>query len=250
MRLLRIISWTLAVSCFTACGVPKSPSTKIPDFKLDPKISDLFDSLKNTCDKKDSELPLHQLDPKETLVVKGKVESMDIVNVDCDGKRTSDGHGPVRYFMQFLTVEAPVGLKEKVNFVQIENLRTCSEQRIDAKEDKFLEEQVIPVPDQEAIHIPGPTFTALGVSGKLKVYLSDSPVKFSPFYLNVHDKNNVINITYYGKCLKYKEVVNEKLGDADNCVEAEVLAQTQFLVSVQVDRPEVSGVHINNTCRK
>jgi hypothetical protein len=255
----KIVFLVLATSAFAGCIVAKAPvvaakeykapDLKVPKFKLDPKTQAIWDML-STCDKKDSELSLDQFDPNETVVVTDKIASMDNVNVDCDGKTTSAGHGPIRNLNQFIEVAAPADLKEAVNFVHISNARTCSDQLVDAKEDDQLDGTTIEVAGQDPIKLPAPVETVVGVSGKLKILLNDSKMKISPLYLNVHDKNNVLKISYYGKCLKYKAVQNKNLGEAYNCEQAELLGQIQMVVSVQVERNEVAGTYEHNVCTK
>lgn len=250
----KLFALLLSTSVIVGCDVVKVPDLKTPEFKapevkLDAQTEKLLSEL-YVCDKKDSELGLDKMDLKEALIVKDTIESKKAVYVDCAGKRTSAGIASVRKLNQLITVEAPVELKEKVNFVKIDNARTCATQKIDAKDDAFLSEQTIEVAGQEPVKRPGPTFSTVGFSGKMKIRLSDTDAKISSIYLNVHDKNNLLKISYYGKCLKYKADANEKLGDAYNCLEADLLGEAQLLVSVQVERPEVAGTIEKSTCTK
>ncbi|MGZ3775992.1 MAG: hypothetical protein ACXVCN_19930 [Bdellovibrio sp.] len=231
-----------------SCNLPKPDEFK-PDFKFDPEIEKMLAEM-STCDKKDSELNLNGFDASNTFIVKDKIENKDIVEVDCNGHQTPKGHGPVRDLNQFLTVEAPADQKEKINFVLIENSRTCSSQKIDAVDDKNLEKQTIAIDDKNPLIIDGPTSTTLGESGKLKILLSSVKVKIAPLFLNVHEGNNVVKITYYGKCLKYKDNINKDMPDSYNCSDAEVLAEKQILVSVQIEHPEGQGTQLNNKCTK
>ncbi|MDG0816482.1 hypothetical protein [Bdellovibrio svalbardensis] len=245
----KLFALFLSTSIIAGCNVAKVPDVKVPDVKLDADTEKLLSSM-YTCDKKDSELDLSRFDQRDALIVRDKIESKQLVFVDCKGNKTAFGMAPTRKLNQFITVEAPSELKEKVNFVQIENSRTCSVQKVDAKDDSLLEEQIIEVSGQDPIKLPGPTSTALGISGKMKILLSDDTMKFASLYLNVHDNNNTLKISYYGKCLKYRDVKNEKLGESYNCLEADLLGETQMLVSVKIERPEVAGTVERNTCTK
>lgn len=235
------------LSLMIGCYPPRSPDVVRADYKLDPTTEELLNSIK-TCNKSDSELSLTQLDPKSAIVVNDIIENKDIVNIDCDKKETPVGRGPTERLSQIITVEAAPDLKEKVNYVIIENPRTCSIQNVGAIDDMNLEEKEIPLEGGNPLTLPRPTETTLGFSGKLKVLLSDSEIRLSSLYLNVRDNNNILSIKYYGKCLKYKEKIDEKLGDSYNCVEAELLAQKEFLLLVKVDRPYKEEPHFINTC--
>lgn len=250
-----ILTSTLLLSVLSGCSVSKTEYLKKFDTntnmdpKFDPKLDEILSFLQ-VCNKSDAELGLPPLTSAEIITVKDKIENQDIVTVDCEGKQTGKSHGPIREFSQFLDLAAPEEVKTPVNYVVIENSRTCSVQYIDAGDEGLLTEQTIKGPNQEPIKIPGPTVTTLGFSGKLKILLSDSTLKIEPLFLNVHDNNNVITIKYYGKCLKYKEKLKDNLGDSINCAEGELLGKKEFLLSVLIDRPEVEGTYFSKTCTK
>ncbi|MFZ3229440.1 MAG: hypothetical protein WA160_04495 [Pseudobdellovibrio sp.] len=245
-----IVCLSLAI-ILSACYAPKTPDVKDinPYSNIDPKTV-LIQSTLYTCNKSDAELSLSELDPNETVIVKDSIENKEIIEVDCENKQTAKGRGPVRELNQFITIEAPIDLSEKVNYAQIENSRTCAIQNIDAEEDTFLKEPKIEADDQPPIILHQLVSTTLEFSGKLKILLSDSTFKLSSLYLNVHDNNNVIIIKYFGKCLKYKDKVYDNLGDSYNCAEAELLGKKQFLLSALIERPEAEGSKINNICVK
>lgn len=83
--------------------------------------------------------------------------------------------------------------------------------------------------------------------------LSDIDFKIPDFFLNVKDNSNVIVLYYYGKCLKYKKEKTDtpskvNTGDAKKCLEAVELGSKQFLLSIQIERPEVSGKYQQDIC--
>lgn len=230
-----------------------TPQTPTVDFS---EIDALMASLK-ACDKKDSEQPLDQFDSKAASVVSDKIDSMDIQEIDCDKKVKSTHHGPVRNLSQKITIEAPADLKGPVNYVVVENLRTCSTQNLNAVEDAKLspnEDQTQNKSEDSATsHI---ATSMVGQSGVVQLMISDMEFKISEIFLNVKDNSNVIVVHYYGKCLKYKKEKADgddssssaRAGDAEKCLEAEELGTKQVLLSVQVERPEVAGTFQQDVC--
>lgn len=232
------------LSLTTGCSLPEPKKIEVPDIVLSPEVNDFV-----TCDKKDSELPLHALESKDTFVIHDTIESQDTVQVDCDGKRNRVGIHPVRLLQKDLTLEAPEGLNEKVHFVHVENLRTCSLHKLTAQDEQLLDDLVIPVPDQDPIIIPRQAESAAAHSGKLILRLSDNIFKWG-YDINVHDQNNVLKIRYFGECLKYQEASQDKNTSVAKCLEAELLLEKQILVSVQTKRPVIEGTKIENICTK
>lgn len=244
----------------TACGV-KSPEKvkiseyKVPDIKINSNVLNILSDL-TVCNKSDSELSLEQFDSHNTITIQDEIETQEIVDVDCENIQTPKGKGPIKSLSQEIELDAPVELRENVNFAVIENVRTCSTQRVGAGDDKLLDSQDIEVqvPGQEAFKLPVPKRTLLGFSGKLKILLSDSSVKLETLYLNVLDNNNVIVVKYYGKCLKYKEGVSGETIDTSNdsryCQEAELLAEKKFLLSALIKRPVSDKVYSRDICQK
>ncbi len=247
-QLIKISLGLIIVTHLIGCGVPKSPDMNIPDVKIDPKTEELIAML-STCNKTDSELPLSQFDVHSAMIIQDKIESMDIESTDCDGKVTKS-HGPVKEFGQSILVEPDSELTDSVNFIQVDNLRTCSIQKIDAVDENTLEPKDIELLDGTKLKVPGVFGSGVGFNGQSKILLSDSSLKISALYLNAKDGNNVITITYFGKCLKYKDKKDTSMKDSFNCEKAEELGKKQILMKLQIDRPEVAGILKKNTCTK
>jgi hypothetical protein len=64
--------------------------------------------------------------------------------------------------------------------------------------------------------------------------------------------NNIVEIKYLGKCLKYRDAKdrNDKLGDSYNCLEGEELAKKSILIEVKIARPEALGTYQEKKCDK
>ncbi|MES2801211.1 MAG: hypothetical protein V4654_01860 [Bdellovibrionota bacterium] len=238
----------------TACKASKSPdmpdmSFKIPDVKIDPKYENVIKAF-STCKKQDSEVSKDLQIVDETIKTEGVVENKQIIHVDCDKTRTDKGLGPSTQFMKLVDVDAPSSLSNEVNYVVIENANSCSLQTIDAKADNLLYSEVINIPDKDPIILPEPKSTVVGYSGKLRVQLSDSTFKLPTMYLNVNDENNFVKIKYYGKCLTYRDIKKENLGDSYNCLKAELLAEKTVNFQMLIDRPDAEGEVLKDVCLK
>ncbi len=247
----KIGSILIAGVIWVGCGSPEKVKVDTPAIKLpnaDEIVNDVLSGLK-TCNRPDSELNLEQFGSQDRMVIRDRIETREIIEIGCDQKRKSRGKQPVRGFDQILNVEAPSDLAAEVSFVRVENLRTCADVAVDATEDSNFEDQIIEIPGQEPMRIPSLDMTMLGRSGKLKVQISDSDLKLG-HSLNLRDHSNVIRIKYFGKCTRYKDKVDPKAGESSNCAEAELLAERQFALQLQIERPEITEPLEKNVCVK
>jgi len=116
-------------------------------------------------------------------------------------------------------------------------------------DDNRLSEQIVKNEAGE-VKIPAPTTSTAGVSGKLVIALSDVSLKLPTLFLNVRDNNNVLKISYYGECAKYKEVFEPHLDPARNCLDPKLLSEKYLQVKLEVERPDVPGIHEKVLCIK
>jgi hypothetical protein len=222
----------------TSCDpVPKAdnPDTDV-HFKMPADLQKTFDML-FTCNKKESEITISDAASQNKMAVEDAIESKDYEITHCDGT-VSKGHGPVRNLEKYLDIAAPEEFKSDVSFIKIENPRTCSENMFDT-DDSISS-------DSENLN-----FASTGDKlGKVKLHISDSTSKMLSFQINVADGKNVLNITYYGKCLKYRDAADHPdfKNEYYRCLEAETLGTKEILLDVQVKRTEVSGIEKTNTC--
>lgn len=235
----------------TACNIKKMPDTslKVPDIVMDPELQEMMNNM-FSCKKQDSEVSKDLQIVDETIKIEGIVETKKIIHVACDKTRTDKGLGPSTQFTKLVDLDVPSALADKVNYVVIENANSCSQQNIDAKADNLLHNEVINVPGKDPILLPEPKNTVVGYSGKLRIQLSDSTVKVSSMYLNVNDGNNFVKIKYYGKCLTYREIKKEHLGDSYNCLNAELLAEKSINLQMIINRPVTEGEVVRDVCFK
>lgn len=243
----KALSLLIAFGMLGACSV-KTETTKIESPKID--IPN-FDKILSTfvCNKSDSEQPsLSADDLSQKIVVEDQIETKDLEIVDCEGKVTKS-HGPERNLSKVVEIAAPE-LSEDVTFVKIENSRTCVETITNSKEDSKLTQQEIDLPNGEKIQIP--MFSSeVDRSGKILLNMTDSLERDILQRLNVLDGANVIKITYFGKCLKFK--AGKSVTDGSNsstCESAKVLMTEQRLIEVKINRPEVTGIKKINACSK
>jgi len=232
----------------SSCNVPKTPDFKTPDYKIPevkvPGLSGYDDILKTlfTCNKSDQELNLDSPRNEADIIVQDTIENKEIIEVNCDQVKTSTGIGPVRYFDQVIDLQPPADLSEVINYVVIENPRTCSEQRLNTvklnsdKNDPIIMSQL--------------NQSFLSETGVVKIAVSDFNIKLSQMFLNVKDGKNVISVKYYGKCNQYSDIKNVKSGDAYNCLYANLLATKSFLLTVEINRPTVDGSQEKSICYK
>lgn len=224
----------------------KMPEIKIPDIDMN-KMNAMF----KTCDRKDSEMVFSEEALKNRLIVKDKIESSGIEYVDCDGKVVETGSGPIRSLKKTVIVPPPSNIFEPIVYVRVANARTCAVKNVSTKENALESGSVeeITLPDGEKIKIPNSSVS--NPSGHMRLSLTDATVKLVP-ELNVQDGNNVLQIQYFGACLKYKAEKDQTkgAGDITNCLESKLLATRDFILEAHILRPEANGTRRVSRCPK
>ena len=199
----------------------KMPETKLPDIR----ISDI---LLNTCNKKDEEMKFSSEALQNTLIVEDNIEVKDIEQVDCNDKVTKKDHGPVRTLYKMMVITPPHDLKGPVKYAKISNERTCKQQVVGSSPGIF-------------------SISVLTPEAQLDLVLTGS-TSMLELALNAQEGNNPIKIQYLGKCLKYREKIEPKLGDEYNCEKAELLATQEILLKIRINYSEASGVERIKNC--
>lgn len=228
----------------SACSIkvpyksPKVDMPKMPDFK----------NLLDTCDKKDSEQPAVSTEvTANKIVVQDEIANQDFEMLNCKGGVTSKGTAPVRTLSKFITLSAPANLNEPVAYVSVENFRTCTKNTFDAQ-DSGIDEKKLTLPDGKVFTIPS-TLSQSDRKGEVSLQISDSTISI-PMWLNVHDGLNVMKVRYFGACQKFK--ANKAAGAKDdsylNCEVPKEIGQKDFVVEVQVQRPQISGTKQIKDC--
>jgi hypothetical protein len=199
-----------------------------------------------TCNKKDSELAISDEAKANAMTIEDQIESQDIETTDCEGN-IKNSHGPVRDLDQVIAVTAPHAFADKVSFIRVENPRTCAIQSFDTSDKLGPTENKV---DGEAPVVIGSSFSEADRLGNSRIIVNDSDYKLI-LYLNVKDGANVLKISYFGKCLKYRENPDTRSkAEYYLCEQAELLGTKDVLLTVHVDRPEIPGTKRVSTCRK
>lgn len=240
----------VATGLLASCLQDPTPSTpKMPEIKFDPKIEQMLETIRNEyaiCDKKDSEQPQVS---NEVLVNKialeDQIDSQKTEYVECNGKVTSLGVKPVRKHSSLVKIEAPAEgtLAAEVNFISVENHRTCTTKRVKAySDDKFGNKSKL------AIDWGGVAFSEASFRGDLILSVEEAAFKMG-LSLPILEGNNVLTVRYFGKCLVYNDKVDDKLTDTANCKTAEELGSKEVYLELHVNRPLIDGVRsIQQTC--
>ncbi|WP_413290946.1 hypothetical protein [Bdellovibrio sp. HCB337] len=150
----------------------------------------------------------------------------------CNGEVTQ-GQEPIFKFTKYIDVEPPKDLRRvrrAVNFVKVKNYRGCNILMVKTGQPNLsLLENMTMV-------------SSVSKRGRLTFRIhTDEQVRMHSGELGVLEGKNVVEVRYYGKCLKYKEKVNEKLDDSYNCLEAEILGSKWLTLDVRLAHPLVEG---------
>jgi hypothetical protein len=184
--------------------------------------------------------------PKELLEnainIEDEIANKDIEHLDCQGHLFWKGHGPEKQFRRQIEISSPLNEENlKVNFIQMENIRTCTIQRITPADDTIFEGKEIKNADGSNTQIRI-NKTVANSKGAIKLMVTDSILNSDANFMNIHEGSNLIRIQYFGKCTKYREKIEEKYDDAYNCETAEVIKTKDVYIKVKINRPDVNGV--------
>jgi hypothetical protein len=234
----------------TNCKPPtsdfQSPDVKMPDVKMpDPKTDSILKDIL-VCDTKDNEMVISDEAQKNAMSIEDRIELQNMERTDCDGK-VETTFGQVRQLDQRISVDPPQEFQEDVTFVAVENVRTCSTQKFDAIEKLSATEYQnekgetvqLPVNDSESDR-----------KGHIRIQVSDEMFNLQDL-VNVANGKNLLKISYFGKCQKYRENPDPSI-KAENyrCEQAELLGSKEVLLNAKIDYVKVEGTKKINSCIK
>lgn len=225
-----------AGTLFSACH--PIPEFKTPDIPS-PQIS-LDQNTFMACNRKETEQPAVSSEVlQRKIVVEDEIATKDLEYIGCEGEVTSTGHGPERNLSKLITVKEPTDFSEPVQYVSVENFRTCAVFTFDAKDKDHRRSKDFP------------WLSYASRSGLAQIQLSDSEAKVN-FYLNVRDGLNVLKIRYFGRCEKVRSPLapDTEKDSFINCEKGKEIGSQDVVLSVNVHRPEVSGKKQLKFCEK
>ncbi len=237
---LLVITFFIA-SCHSPTTDFQPPDVKLPDLKSDTVLKDIL-----ACDKKESEMTISDEARKNAVSIEDRIEMQNMEKTDCDGK-VETTFGQVRSLDQIVSVDPPQEFQEDVTFVKVENIRTCSIQQFDG--DEKLSATEYQNEKGETVQLP------VGLSesdrkGHIRINISDWFYN-TGFQVNVRNGANLLEISYFGKCLKYRENPDLSIkAEHYRCEKAELLGSKEVLLNAKIDYVKVDGTKKINTCQK
>lgn len=243
---------TIAAGLMLMLAISCQPKTRKLDINtmVDPELSKKINEVEmmKTCDNQLNTTILANTMKDSVQTIEDEIASKDLEQTNCQGITTWKGHGPEKKLEKMIEVTSPITDESiKVNFIQIENTRTCTVQRITPADDIAFEAKETTLED--GTKVPAQQHKTMANSkGNLKLVITDSILRADANSMNIRDGDNVIKIKYFGKCQKYKEILAEKYDDAFNCETAELIESKDIYINVVVKRPEVSGTNILKLC--
>lgn len=248
-RNFRTVSFFVAFAAMALSGCSK-PDTEIeiPELKLEIPDIQIPDTTfgygkvgLEICKKPESELPNLEGMEKEVREIEFQVWTQTKLDTNCDGEITGNSKITVSPH-QGLIVEKPQDLKESVDYVTVENIRACSNERIEASL-KNLKATYIEVDGKETeVPIFGNQATE---AGDLRLALSDSDLKIPGMNTNILEGQNVLKIKYFGKCSEYSPASER---GSRRCLKAEELAEKTIVLQVKFTTSHYEEPYMNNKC--
>ena len=168
------ITAQLLLSCVPAVPPPAKTSFKpLPLFEIDLSTLDFMTKL-FVCDTPDSKMPVADFNEASTMTVDAKITVQKVETTDCDGK-VAESLRDVELFSPAIDINSEEDLSPKLNYLVVENSRTCSSQKITAlEEDQFTKVKKGNL--QKDALSSGRASTA-SVSGEAQLILTDSFLK-------------------------------------------------------------------------
>lgn len=233
---IQVALLVLTVPLVNGCKVKSSSNpykitVKPIEFKI-PKIDLNFDDIKldfAVCDKVEKNVSADL--ERNAINIHGFSEKQDTEYTDCEGKKTLKAKEAFNNFKDDLTIEASQGLSGKVEFADIENTRTCTNERVTFDAKKTFAD----VKSRDWILSPA----WMNEAGAIVVGLNNSKSKFA-IGLNVAKGQNILNITYYSKCLEKSET--------GYCKKGEVVGKKSVLVNADIEDRELNGIRSKDSC--
>jgi hypothetical protein len=251
----RILKLAIIPSLFLTLIISCQPKTRIMD--MNTKLAPAFENslkdteLNKTCDNQAVTLSLTKALIADMITVESEVANVDIEHLDCKNKIIWKGHGPEKSIRTMIEIPAPISTgttslttditqneNRKINYIQIENTRTCTVQRITPAEDQIFDQKEITLENGSIAPLLQPYKTMANSKGAIKLLITDLNYRTDANALNVRDNDNIIKIQYFGKCLVYKHLIDEKQTDAFNCETAELIGSKELYLNLKVKRPE------------
>lgn len=234
---MRIFAFSVTVF---VCGLTASGCVYKVEIPTAKPIKLDFSKVLETCEKTEAEqaIPADALEKK--IVLTDRIESQDVQTLDCDGNVISLKPRSTRTFEAVVTLQPPSEALDGLNYIEVENRRTCASRR-GGVSDKFLSEEAPAAAKILASEIPSAPIADRKGFGQLPVSDSKSILVHR---LNIADGLNTIEVRYYGKCIEYRAEQDRVpgLGDLANCLKAELLATKISVIDLKVERPQISGV--------
>ena len=222
----------------------RGPSYDVPKFNPpqvpDPQIHDLI-----VCSKPEADQTFASDATPQSIEI--ALTMQDIEMIGCDGTVASRSHGAVGSEETGFRIEAPEGLAQQINYIELEAPRTCVSERVNATRKGGEGVRDLVLPDGRTIKMPA-GFTSVGPTGAIYAVASSSNLRILN-ELNLAEGKNAVQVRYFGECAQLAPTK----GDAElpTCVtKARLLATRNLVISLKVIRTEKPGVHRQSVCFK
>lgn len=196
------------------------------------------DSISGLCDTAEEDLSAPAGAQVTNLPVEASIPIQDYVYVQCNGEAIRK-RGPLTLLDRSVEIEPPSlfrGVRRIVNFVEVKNHRSCDVLRIrQGKQD-------------DSFFLFDKTVSSLSRRGHLTLGIHNSGIHGYIYRgkLGVQEGQNLLEIKYYGKCLKYKNDRGQVDDDRYGCLEAEVLTTQWIVIDLSISKPFIDGVRTIN----
>ncbi len=253
MKTSHIISLLIGSLTLAGCGAPKTEvktdrvNIAMPDIDIDNILRGI-----EICRKDQETQDYSKIALANIFEISDIIANQDFEVKGCDDKTIRKGISAVRELKQTIDLPKPTALDGRLEFVEIQNDRTCKTLRVKVlKNDEYQNYGLTQKADGSQERIEFLT-TRSNEDGEMQILLSDSTSLIGTAHLlNVADGKNQITVKYYGECLEQREKINEKLGPESNCKTGKEIGSQIFGIDVKVDRSsKVSEVKTTKECNK
>jgi hypothetical protein len=203
-----------------------------------------------TCNNQEFAKKLTDEIKKNGIVIQESIANKEIEYLDCAGKVFSHNYGAEKNVFKFVTIESNlIDPTTKINFISIENERTCVKQNISPASDEYFN-TAIENPSEKEEKATKLFKTTVNSQGKLKLLVTDQALNSDANSMKLRDGDNFIVIKYFGNCTKYRNDKDDKLSDAYNCETAELLGTQEVYLELNIKRTETSEKLQHKFCPK
>lgn len=208
----------------SACG--RQRDMKVPDY-----TSNVF-----TCQRGEHQQPgVSSEVMARRLLIDDTIPSGEVEYLGCKGEVNRRTHGPQRALAKAIWIDPPTSLPDQVDYVTVENARTCASHAFEAQDAISANDVLLPL------------LSVADRTGRALLSVTDSNLKLN-IRLNVADGLNILKVSYFKCLVKTSGPEPRRKFALPRCAQSKILGTQDVALQVNVKRPATAEIKRVPTC--